>query len=106
MGMSQLSREEVEHIAELARLRLTDEEKLLFGTQLSSILEYVAKLQAVDTSAVKPLDHVLDVKNVTREDEVVQSSETVRKLIIDNFPDHTGDLLKVPAVFEQSTEKF
>lgn len=104
--MAQLSRDEVEHIAALARLHLTEEEKNVFGTQLSSILDYVAKLQTVDTSAVKPLDHVLDVKNVTRNDEVKPYGATSRTLIIENFPGQTGDLLSVPAVFEQTTENF
>ncbi|MBI4133699.1 Asp-tRNA(Asn)/Glu-tRNA(Gln) amidotransferase subunit GatC [Candidatus Uhrbacteria bacterium] len=103
--MATLTKAEVEHIAELARLRLTDEEKELFAEQLSSILEYVAKLQSVDTSKVQPMAHVLDLKTVTR-DDAVDSPPHSREILLGDVPEREGDLVKVPAVFEAPTKEF
>ena len=94
-----LSLEEVEKIATLARLELTEEEKSAFQKQLSSILAYVEKLQAVETSDVEPLSHVAALGNVLREDEAHPSDEAVRKALIDAFPEKENDLLRVKAVF-------
>lgn len=60
---------EVEHIAELARLRLTPAEKELYRQQLSAILEYAARLQKLDTSGIPPTASVLPPRSVLREDE-------------------------------------
>ncbi len=60
-----LSLNEVEHIAELARLALTDAEKERFREQLSAILDYAARLQAIDTSAIPPMASVLPVSSTT-----------------------------------------
>lgn len=65
-----LSREEVLHVAELARLSLKPEEIELFTRQLNDILAYVEQLQELDTSGVTPLAHVVPVFNACREDEV------------------------------------
>src|SRR5208337_4053558 len=65
-----LTREEVLHVAELARLSLSPEEIELFTGQLNDILEYVEKLQELDTSGVAPLAHVIPLGNVFREDQV------------------------------------
>jgi aspartyl-tRNA(Asn)/glutamyl-tRNA(Gln) amidotransferase subunit C len=64
-----LSLAEVEHVAELARLRLTEEEKALFREQLSAILDYAAVIQSIDTSAIPPTATVLPLRNVMRDDE-------------------------------------
>lgn len=96
--MAKLSKQEVEHIAELARLKLTDAEKEMFSEQLSSILEYVGKLQEVDTSQVDPQAYMLEVKNVTRNDEIASPSHS-RPILLDDMPLREGDLLKVPPVF-------
>ncbi len=63
-----LSLTEVEHIAELAKLGLTDEEKTTFREQLSAILEYAERLNQVDTSTIPPTPTVLPLRNVMRED--------------------------------------
>uniref|UniRef100_A0A7V4G6Q5 Aspartyl/glutamyl-tRNA(Asn/Gln) amidotransferase subunit C n=1 Tax=Desulfobacca acetoxidans TaxID=60893 RepID=A0A7V4G6Q5_9BACT len=68
-----LSREEVLHVAQLARLSLEEAEVDLFTRQLNDILEYVAALQAVDTTGVPPMTHVVPVWNVFREDAVTGS---------------------------------
>jgi aspartyl-tRNA(Asn)/glutamyl-tRNA(Gln) amidotransferase subunit C len=64
-----LRKEEVEHIAELAKLALTDEEKERYRTQLSAILDYAAQLQSLDTSNIPPTASVLPVNTVLREDK-------------------------------------
>jgi aspartyl-tRNA(Asn)/glutamyl-tRNA(Gln) amidotransferase subunit C len=68
--MTALSKEEVEYIAELAKLALTDEEKERFRGQLSAILEYAERLQSLDTSDIPPTASVLPVTTVLREDVV------------------------------------
>ncbi len=65
-----LSREEVLHVARLARLSLKEEEVDLFTRQLNDILAYVAQLQEVDTEDVPPMTHAVPIVNVFREDEV------------------------------------
>ena len=63
-----IKKEEIEYIAMLARLFLSEEEKDLFGSQLSSILDYIEKLNELDTSDIKPTSHVLSLYNVVRDD--------------------------------------
>ena len=65
-----LTREEVLHVADLARLSLRPEEIEIFTRQLNDILAYVEKLQELDTTGVAPLAHVIPVFNAFREDEV------------------------------------
>lgn len=94
-----LSLEEVERIAALARLELSAEEKVAFVRQLSSILEYVDKLGAANTTDVEPMAHVLPIRNVFREDVAEACDPAVRDALIAAFPDKQSDLLKVKAVF-------
>ena len=68
-----LTREEVLHVAELARLSLSPGEIELFTGQLNEILAYVEKLQELDTRGVAPLAHVIPLGNVFREDQVLES---------------------------------
>lgn len=94
-----LSLEEVEKIAKLSRLELTEEEKGKFPKQMSDILEYVDKLSAVDVSGVEPMSHIVDVRNVMREDAAKPSDKAERDRLVGEFPDKEDDLLKVQAVF-------
>jgi aspartyl-tRNA(Asn)/glutamyl-tRNA(Gln) amidotransferase subunit C len=93
-----LSREQVEHIAELARLALTEEEKALYQEQLSAILDYFERLQALDTEAISPTASVLPLHSVMREDEVRPS--TPREEILANAPSADEGCFEVPAVLE------
>ena len=68
-----LTREEVEHIAELAKLGLTEEEKEQFRNQLSAILDYARMLQQLDTDDVSPTAHAMGLHNVMRPDEAAPS---------------------------------
>ena len=83
---------EVEHIAELARLSLTEQEKNLFQDQLSAILDYAAVLQRVDTSAVPPTATVLALRNVMRDDAVEPSLPT--EDVLANAPAAAEETLK------------
>ncbi len=96
-----LTLEEVEHIANLARLELTEEEKERYRLQLSAILEYAARLQAVDTSGIPPTSSVLPPRSVLRPDEPAASLE--QDEILRNAP-QTGDngTFRVPPVLDQS----
>lgn len=91
-------------IAKLSRLHLEEDEIEEYRESLSSILEYVAKLQELNTDHVPELQHAAEVKNVFRDDVVEGCDENVRHRAIDNFTNKEGDLLKVQAVFEGRTE--
>lgn len=68
-----IDRTQIERVAELARLKLTEDEKLEFTKQLSDIISYVEKINELDTGAVRPADHIVDLRNVFRADEVGKS---------------------------------
>ena len=91
-----LTTAEVEHIAELAKLGLGEEEKRTFQEQLSAILGYFETLQEVDTSAIPPTATVLPLRNVMREDEVRPS--LAPELVLENAPEREDDSFKVQAV--------
>ncbi len=95
-----LTLRDVEHIAELARLGLTDEEKELYRTQLSSILDYAARLQTIDTADTAATASVLPLFNVWRTDEVVPCLPVADALA--NAPAAEDDHFRVHAVLEES----
>lgn len=94
-----LSREQVEHIAELARLALTDEEKALYQEQLSAILEYFERLRQLDTEAIPPTASVLPLRSVMRADEV--KAPPPREDLLANAPAAEEGCFQVPAVLEE-----
>jgi aspartyl-tRNA(Asn)/glutamyl-tRNA(Gln) amidotransferase subunit C len=87
---------DVEHIAALARLEFSDEEKEKFTHQLNDILQYIEKLNELDTSKVEPLSHVIELSNVFRDDVVKPSIPTEEAL--KNAPAKVDTLFKVPKV--------
>lgn len=93
-----LSREEVQHIAELARLDLSEEEEALYQEQLSAILEYFERLQELDTEAISPTATVLSLRSVMRADE--PGSSFSREDILANAPAAEDGCFEVPAVLE------
>lgn len=93
-----LTREQVEHIAELAKLALTDEEIERYRQQLSAILEYAQRLQELDTEAIPPTASVLALQNVMRPDEVRPSMP--REEVLANAPDVQDGQFRVKAVLE------
>jgi len=91
-----LTREEVLHVANLARLSLAPEEIELFTRQLNDILAYVQKLQELDTTGVEPLAHVIPVFNVFREDVVREGLD--RDTALSNAPAREEGALVVPRI--------
>lgn len=93
-----LSREEVEHIAELARLELTEEEVALYRDQLSDILDYAARLQEIDTSQISPTSTVLLNRSPLRPDHILPGLSTEEALR--NAPQSEQNQFRVPPVLE------
>lgn len=93
-----ISREEIEHIALLGRLSLSEEEKELFGPQLSNILDYVEQLNELDTRDVEPTSHVIPLSNVMRED--IPGGSISREEALMNAPSHTEKFFRVPKIIE------
>jgi len=89
---------QVEHIAELAKLALSDDEKARYQEQLSAILEYAERLQAVDTSAIPPTATVLPLRTVMRADEPHDSMS--REDVLANAPQAEADCFRVQAVLD------
>jgi aspartyl-tRNA(Asn)/glutamyl-tRNA(Gln) amidotransferase subunit C len=90
-----ISRDEVLHVARLARLALSEEELARFSEQLSAILDAVGKVAELDLSGVEPTAHPLDLVNVWAEDEPKPSLSVDEALA--NAPDRDGDSFRVPA---------
>ena len=90
-----ISRDQVVHVARLARLALTDEELERFGGQLSAILEAVGKVAELDLSGVEPTSHPLDLVNVLGDDEPRPSLPQADALA--NAPEPDGGFFAVPA---------
>lgn len=87
---------DVEHVAMLARLAITEDEKELFTEQLNVILEYVDQLNALDTENIVPTSHVIPMQNVMREDEVTPSLP--QSEILKNAPEKQDQYFKVPKI--------
>jgi aspartyl-tRNA(Asn)/glutamyl-tRNA(Gln) amidotransferase subunit C len=94
-----ISRADVEHVAALARLGLTDAELDRLVPQLNKILEAIAALQEVDTSAVGPTAQVIPLENVMRDD--VSRPSMDREVVLANAPLREGVHLRVPVVLEE-----
>lgn len=93
-----LSFEQVEHIANLARLELTAEEKALYREQLSTILEYIASLQELDTHDIPPTSSVLPPRSVLRSDDNI-AGLSMEDLLL-NAPQVEQNQFRIPPVFE------
>jgi len=91
-----LSREEVEHIAQLAHLKLSEDEKIQYAEQLSDILEYAARLNELDTEEIPPTARVLDRKLRLRADQSLPGLSTQE--VLKNSPESRDGQFKVPPV--------
>lgn len=87
---------DVEHVAKLARLELTEDEKELYTKQLGDVLKYVDQMNEVDTSNVKPMTQVIDFVNVMREDNPHQ--EISKEDLMANAPEEENGFFKVPKI--------
>ena len=96
-----LTREQVQHIAELAKLKLSDEEIDKMTPQLSAILDHAARLQELNTDAIPPTASVVPLQNVMRDDAVVPSMP--REDVLANAPDkdEEGEFFRVRAILKE-----
>ncbi len=93
-----ITREDVQHIAELAKLRLTEAEEALYQEQLSAILDYAARLNALDTTAISPTATVLPLHSVMR-DDVARPSPSPDTMLA-NAPARVDNAFEVRAVLD------
>jgi aspartyl-tRNA(Asn)/glutamyl-tRNA(Gln) amidotransferase subunit C len=93
-----ITKEQVEHVAKLARLAITEEEKATFSEQLSSILTYVEQLNQLNTSKVEPTSHVISMQNVFREDRIKESLP--REEVLAGAPEASEEFFRVPRIIE------
>lgn len=96
--MAKITRDEVEHVARLARLRLTDEERETMTSHLDAILGYMDKLNALDTAGIEPTTTVIPMDSVMRDDAVRPSLSQEEALA--NAPDREEVFFRVPRIIE------
>lgn len=93
-----VTRETIEHVANLARLNLTETEKEHLTSEMEKIITYMDKLNELDTAGIKPMEHVIPISNVLREDKAEKSYD--RGKILANAPVSEDGCFKVPKVVE------
>jgi len=91
-----ITEQDMEQVALLSRLELTEEDKAVYTDSLNAILDYVDMLNKLDTCNVEPADHVLQLKNVFREDKLQPS--LVKELVLANAPEEEAGYFKVPRI--------
>jgi aspartyl-tRNA(Asn)/glutamyl-tRNA(Gln) amidotransferase subunit C len=96
MKKQHLSKKEVEHVAWLAHIELSEQEKVLFTEQFNGILDYFKKIDEVDTEGVEPTYHVLDLENVSRKDKPEPSLPVEEALR--NAPKREKTFIKAPRI--------
>jgi aspartyl-tRNA(Asn)/glutamyl-tRNA(Gln) amidotransferase subunit C len=96
-----IDQEQVRKVTKLSRLDLTEQEVQEFTGQLGAILEYVEKMNELDTSNVEPLAHCLPISNVFRQDCVKDSLGTEK--VLANAPERDGAFFKVPKILDDSS---
>ncbi|QXE02407.1 aspartyl/glutamyl-tRNA(Asn/Gln) amidotransferase subunit C [Terribacillus aidingensis] len=96
--MSEITKEQVLHVAHLARLAITDEEAEKMTKELDAIIGYAELLNELDTDNVEPTTHVLDLKNVMREDEPRKWID--REDALKNAPDEKNGQFRVPSILD------
>lgn len=95
-----ISKEEIRHLAKLARLQLNEEEIESLTEDLNKILEYVGKINELNLESFPPLTNILDNLSLRR-DEIKESDFEIIQKILDNFPDKENNYLKVPKILEK-----
>ncbi len=97
--MSSITKEQVDHIAKLARLKLTDAEEEKMAKELGAIFGYIEKLKEVDTTGVQPTAQVTGLENVLRKDEPNNWWQGNPHDLVEAAPEHEGSFVKVKEVF-------
>jgi len=93
-----ISKKDVEYVARLARLRLSEEEKDKLTLQLNKVLDYMAKLKELDTAKIEPTSQVIPLSNVRRKDE--KKSSYPQEEVLKNAPEEKDGFFKVPRIIE------
>lgn len=96
--MSRISEEQVKHAAHLARLAITENEAQMLTDQLDKIITFAEQLNEVNTDNIEPTAHVLEIKNVMREDRAKDGLP--REEVLKNAPEHQDGQIKVPGIME------
>lgn len=94
-----ISKEQVVHVASLARLKLTDTEIESYTNQLNTILQFSEKLNELDTEGIEPTSHTVVMQNVLREDVIRPSLSRGEALV--NAPEQQDGMFRVPAIFQE-----
>lgn len=95
-----ISKEEVKHIAKLARLGLTEREIEKFQKELSSILDYIEKLKEIDISNITPTSHSIEVENIMREDKERAKRKVPSAQLLESAPEEKNGYLKVKSILK------
>ena len=93
-----ISEKDVEHVADLARMYITDEEKKALESELSAIIDFADKLSEADTDGIEPAAHAIHIQNVFRKDEIIPSYK--REELIENAPEKQAGCFAVPRIVE------
>jgi aspartyl-tRNA(Asn)/glutamyl-tRNA(Gln) amidotransferase subunit C len=96
--LANISKEEVKHVAHLARLAITEEEAEKFALQLGAITDFAEQLKELDTTNVVPTTHVLPLVNVLREDKAIKGLE--RETMMLNVKEQEAGQVKVPSIMD------
>lgn len=93
---TQLTQDEVLKVASLSRLKLSEKEVAALGEQMGSVLKYIAMLDELDTSDIEPMAHAIEISNVFRDDQLLESLP--RDQALSNAPQTDGNYFLVPAI--------
>ncbi|HEY4554618.1 MAG TPA: Asp-tRNA(Asn)/Glu-tRNA(Gln) amidotransferase subunit GatC [Bacillaceae bacterium] len=96
--MSKISKEQVHHVAHLARLDINEEQAAALADDLAKIISMAEKLDEIDVASIEPTSHVFEQKNIMRED--VAEKGLPREEVLKNAPDHQDGQIKVPSILE------
>ena len=96
--MAKIKKEDVEKMAQLSRLELTDEEKEKFAGQFSDILGYVEELSEIDDKNIEPIDQITGLSNVSREDKITNDCD--RSKMLENVPEQQDGFIKVKSILK------
>lgn len=101
MKKNTLKREDILHVAKLAKLKLTEEEIDTYLKQLSSVVDYIGKLNEIDTNKVEPVSHITGLTNVTAEDDIENKRQLSQKEALQNAKTTKNGFIKVKAIFKE-----
>ena len=99
MAEPKISLKDVEHVARLARLELSEADKERMRRELDSILSYIDKLRALDTEGVEPTAHAIPMTNVMRDD--MPRPSLPQDVMLANAPERSGEFFRVPRIIEE-----